>query len=198
MEPTSLDIRAFAYIVTLAAVINGLGIVRWLTAFAEYLKRKQSLNIQHFWIFNLLAGYQFIIHIMMWWMLWGMRDSANFNFLTYLFLLSGPVLLFLSSSLLTPNVESDDIDISHHFSEIRPLYSTVLALFWVWAITIWPVLRGALAPAAPLLALFLTMAVILRATANPKVHGIVVISNWLLIAAYVALYAMRLGGNVAS
>ena len=60
MDSTSLDIRAFAYIVTLAAVVNGLGIVRWLSAFAEYLRRKQSLSIQHYWIFNLLASYQFL------------------------------------------------------------------------------------------------------------------------------------------
>lgn len=40
MDFTVLDFRAFAFIITLAAVINGLGIVRWLTAFAEFLRQK--------------------------------------------------------------------------------------------------------------------------------------------------------------
>ena len=65
MESTSLDFRAFAFIITLAAVVNGLGIVRWLTAFSEYLRRRQSLDIQHYWVFSLLAGYQFLLHILM-------------------------------------------------------------------------------------------------------------------------------------
>ena len=104
------------------------------------------------------------------------------------------MLLFLGTSLLTPSIETDEVDVRSHFSGIRPTYSTVLVLLWLWAIVAGPVLRGYLAPTAPLLALFLTSAVALRATANPKVHGILVVLNWLLVVAFVALYAMQLGG----
>ena len=193
MEPTSLDFRAFAFIITLAAVINGLGIVRWLTALSEYLRRRRSVDIQHYWVFSLLAAYQFLLHILMWWTMWNVH-AASFNFLTYLYLLTGPVLLFLGTSMLTPSFEADGDDIRSHFSAVRPIYSTVLVLLWLWAIFTGPVLLGFLAPTAPLLALFLTTAVALRATGNPKVHGIVVVLNWLLVVAFVALYAMQLGG----
>ncbi len=194
MESTSLDFRAFAFIITLVAVVNGLGIVRWLVAFSEYLRQRQSSDIQHYWVFSLLAGYQFLLHILMWWILWGVRDIGNFNFLTYLYLLTGPVLLFLGTSLLTPSIEGDEVDVRSHFSEVRPTYSTVLVLVWSWTIVAGPVLRGGFAPTVPLLALLLTMAVALRASANPKVHGIVVVANWLLLVAFVALYGMQLGG----
>ena len=194
METSTLDFRAFAFIITLAAVINGLGIVRWLTAFSEYLRRRHTLDIQHSWIFNLLASYQFLLHVLMWWTLWSIRSAANFNFLTYLYLLTGPILLFLGTSLLTPSVDSDDVDVRSHFSNVRPTYSTVLILLWLWAIFVGPIIRGFLAPTAPLLVLFMISAVALRVTANSKVHGIVVVLNWLLIVAYVALYAMQLGG----
>jgi len=56
METSALDFRAFAFIITLAAVVNGLGIVRWLTALSEYLRQRQSLDIQHYWVYNLLAA----------------------------------------------------------------------------------------------------------------------------------------------
>ena len=194
METSALDFRAFAFIITLAAVVNGLGIVRWLTAFSEYLRQKRSLDIQHYWVFNLLATYQFLLHILMWWILWGVRESANFNFLTYLYLLAGPVLLFLGTSLLTPSIDTQKVDIRSHFSGVRPTYSNVLILLWSWAIFVGPVLRGFLAPTVPLLALFLAMAVVLRATENHKAHSIVVVLNWLLVVVYVALYAMQLGG----
>ena len=197
MESTSLDSSAFTFIIALAAVINGLGIVRWLTAFSDYLRRKRSLNIQHYWTFSLLAGFQFLLHILMWWTFWGVRSSGNINFLTYLYLLTGPILLFLCTSLLTPNVGSDGVDVKSHFSEVRPTYSTVLIILWLWVIFAWPVLRGSLAPTAPFLALFLAAAVALRLTTSPRVHGIVVVFNWALLAAFVALYSMRLGGIAA-
>jgi len=195
MESTSLDIRAFAFIITLAAVINGLGIVRWLTAFSEYLVRKRNLDIQHYWVFGLLAAFQFLLHVLMWWTMWSFRDATNFNFLTYLYLLAGPVILFLGTSALIPSIESDRADVRSHFSEVRPIYSTVLVLLWIWAIFAGPVLRGGIAPTAPLLALFLIAAVLLRATANPKLHGIAAVFNWLVVVVYIAMFAMQLGGN---
>jgi hypothetical protein len=195
METPPLDFRAFAFVITLAAVVNGLGIVHWLTAFSEYLRRKQSVDIQHYWVFNLLAAYQFLLHILLWWTLWGFRDAANFNFLTYLYLLTGPILLSLGTSLLTPNIETDGVDVRRHFFDVRQTYSTVLALLWLWALGAGPILRGHLAPTAPLLVLFLATAVILRVTDNAKVHSIAIVVNWLLIVAFVALFAMQLGGN---
>jgi len=127
-------------------------------------------------------------------MMWGIRDAADFNFLTYLYLLIGPVLLFLGTSLLTPSIESDGVEVRRHFSEVRRTYSTVLVLFWLWAIFNSPVIRGFVAPTVPLLALFLAAAVTLRATANPKIHRFLVVLNWLLVVVFVGLCAMPLGG----
>ena len=56
MESTPLDFRAFAFIITLAAVVNGLGIVRWLSALAEYLRQQSSLDVQRYWVYNLLVA----------------------------------------------------------------------------------------------------------------------------------------------
>lgn len=195
MDSATIGFRAFAFIITLAAVVNGLGIVRWLTALSEYIRRKRSINIRHYWIFNLFAGYQFLLHIILWWMLWGLHTSANVNFLTYLYMLTGPVLLFLGSSLLTPSIDSDEIDIRNYFSESRQTYASVLILFWFWALLTGPVLRGMMAPTAPLFALFLILAVVTRVTANARVHGTVAVLNWLLVSVFVALFAMQLGAN---
>ena len=195
MEYTALDIRAFAFIITLAAVINGLGIVRWLSAFSEYLLQGRNLDIRHYWVFNLMALFQFLLHIIMWWQMWGFRDSTNINFLTYLYLLTGPVLLFLATAALTPSVDNNGADVRKHFLDVRPIYSTVLVLLWAWAIFAGPLLRGVWAPTVPVLVLFLVAAVLLRATANPRVYGAVVVFNWIVVVAYVAMFAMQLGGN---
>ena len=105
-----LDIRAFTFIISLAAVINGLGIVRLLGSVAEYLRQKDSLQVQHYWVYNLLAVFQFLVHVLLWWSIWGVREEA-FNLVRYLYLLAGPILLFLGTSVLVPDVDEKTIDV---------------------------------------------------------------------------------------
>ena len=188
-----VDFRAFAFVVSLAAVVNGLGIVRWLAGFGEYLRRRQSLEIRHDWVFILFAGHQFLLHILLWWSLWGVRDASNFNFLIYLYMLAGPVLLYLGSSLLAPEVD-EEVDLRTHYLNARPAYFSVLGLVWVWAALTGLVLRGEFAPHLPVIILYLVVTVIMRVTASRQVHAVGAVVNWLLLAAFVGFFAMRLGG----
>jgi hypothetical protein len=48
----------------LAAVVNGLGIVRYLTDLSEYLRRRQALDFKPYWVFILIAGFQFMLRIL--------------------------------------------------------------------------------------------------------------------------------------
>jgi len=192
-----VEFASFAFIITLAAVVNGLGIVRWLTGFAEYLRRRQSLRLTHYWIFTLSAGFQFLLHILLWWSLWSVRGAPTINFLTYLYLLTGPVLLFVATAILIPDIADDGIDLRKHYLSTRPTYSTVLILTWLWAIFTSPILRGFFAPTLPMLIAFLANALVLRVRTNPKIHAVSAILNWLLLVVFVALYSMQLGGTSA-
>lgn len=192
VEHGGLDFRAFAFIISLAAVINGLGIVRWLVGFAEYFRIGDSLKVEHYWVFNVAATFQFLLHILLWWTIWSIRESSAINFLTYLYLLTGPVLLYLGTSLLTPETKDNPIDLRAHFFRARRPYATILILLWVWAIFSSPVFRGHFAPTLPLLILFLVAAVALRISTNPRVLAIAAVLNWLVFVAFVALYATNL------
>ncbi len=191
------DYQSFAFVITLAAVVNGLGIVRWLSGFAEYLRRRHSVQVTHYWVFGLMAGYQFLLHILFWWTLYSLRGAATINFLTFLYLLTGPILLFVGTAILLPDVDEDAIDLKEHFRATRPIYSTVLVLLWLWAIFSSPIMRGFFAPTLPLLAAFLASALVLRISTNQKVHAAVAIVNWLLLVSLIALYFMQLGGSNA-
>lgn len=192
-----IEFASFAFIITLAAVVNGLGIVRWLTSLAEYLRCKESMNIQHYWVFGLFAGFQFLMHILMWWTLWGVRGAADINFLMYIYVLAGPVLLFLGTSMLVPSIDDEKVDLRTHYFAVRPTYSSVLTLLWLWAIFMSPVLRGEFAPTLPVFALFLVLALTQRMTTTPKIQGVLATLNWLLLVVFVATYAMQLGGTIA-
>jgi hypothetical protein len=188
------DYQSFAFVITLAAVVNGLGIVRWLSGLGEYLRRRHSVQVTHYWVFSLSAVYQFLLHILFWWTLYSLRGAATINFLTFLYLLTGPILLFIGTAILLPDVDEDVIDLKEHFRATRPIYSTVLVLLWLWAIFSSPILRGFFAPTLPLLIAFLASAFVLRITANQKIHGVVAVVNWLLLVSFIALYFMQLGG----
>ena len=191
------DYGSFAFIITLAAVVNGLGIVRWLSGFAEYLRRQQSLQITHSVVFSLSAGFQFLLHILFWWTLYSLRGGATINFLTFLYLLTGPILLFIGTAVLIPDVDDDGIDLGEHFRAIRSVYSTVLALLWLWTIFSSPILRGFFAPTLPILIAFLANSLVLRISANAKAHVACAVINWLMLLSLIAIFFMNLGGFAA-
>ena len=188
-----LNFPAFAFIMTLAAVINGMGIVRLLASFGEYLKRQGDLEIVHYWVFNLWITFQFLLHVLMWWSLWNARVAEAFNFQHYIYLLSGPILAYLGSSLLLPELENSNIDMRKHFHKVRAPYFTILSILWVWVIFLYPILAGRFAPTAPFLVFFLAITLTLRFTTNPKIHAAAIILVWLLLAFFVATFAMQFG-----
>jgi hypothetical protein len=188
-----LDFRAFAFIIALAAVVNGLGMTRLLFGFAEYLKRRGRFEITHSGLFLAWAGLQFILHILLWWQLWTVQGVSDFTFLTYLYLLFGPILLFLGTSLLLPDLPEGALDLGEHYAEARKPFFSVTLLFWLWALFLGLVLEGAFRPAAPLLATFAAVAAGLRFTTSVRVHAVLTAVSWVLIGVFIASYSVRFG-----
>jgi hypothetical protein len=189
-----IDSASFVFIISLAAVVNGLGIVRWLNGLTEYIRHRKRLSVQPFHVFTLMAGFQFMLHVLFWWSLWGIRGTATINFLSYLYLLLGPVLLFVGTATLTPEPEDDRIDLRTHYFDARPVYATVLILAWLWAVFLGPILRGSFAPTTPLFGVFLLVAIAQRLTDRPVVHTAVAVLNWIVLVVFIALFQLQLGG----
>lgn len=188
-----LDFRAFAFIIALAAVVNGLGMTRLLIGLAEYLRRRAHVEVTHSRLFGAWAGFQFVMHILLWWQLWTVQQISVLTFLTYLYLLLGPIFLFLSTSLLLPDVPEGPVDLGEHFAEIRKPYFTVGLMFWLWAALLGLALEGAFRPAAPLLAVFAGIMAVLRITGNRTVHAALTAVSWLLLGVFIASYAVKFG-----
>ena len=187
------EFGSFNFIGTLAAVINGLGIVRWLNSFAEYLKKRDSMSVEHSWVFAAAALFQFILHILLWWSLWSVR-GGSLNFLSYLYMLVGPILLFIGSAFLAPEIKGDRLNLRQHYSDTRSVYANVLSLVWLWAIFASPVFRGHFAEQVPVILMFLAVALVLRISASGLVHRIAVVLNWIILLIFVLAFAIELGG----
>jgi hypothetical protein len=188
-----IDTKAFTFIVSLAAVINGLGIVRWITTLAEFLRRRSEVKIKIDPAYCLFAIAQFLFHIIFWWTIWGLHTLSNFTFIDYLYLLLGPALLYLGTSLLVPNASDEAVDLVGQYLAIRKDYWTIFALLFLWAIFLRPMYVGSFAPHAPLFSLFVISAIILRQTENRRLTLILAIANCAILVAYIALFALNFG-----
>lgn len=188
------DVSSFAFTISLAAVINGLGLVRLMTTLAEYVKGHYKLQITHYWLYILLLGIQFLMHILLWWAMFGTRAAGTLNFLQYLYLLIGPVLLYLSTSLLLPDTDAGTYDMRELYQQLARPYFTVVALFWLWTCFLWKTLVGVFPPPVPFLAAFVLVTVVARFSSTGKVHPFVVSLYGIMILMFIALYQIELGG----
>lgn len=188
------EFGAFNFIGTLAAVINGLGIVRWLNCLADFLKRKDSMAVEHYWVYSLAAVFQFVMHVLLWWSLWNVRNAESLNFVTYLYMLVGPILLFLGSAFLAPDIEGDRLNLRKHYYSARPIYSNLLAMVWVWAALASPVFRGTLTDSTSIFVMLLVISLAQRATSSEMVQRTAVVLNWLVLLVFVLSIGNELGG----
>ena len=180
------------YIISLVAVINGLGIVRLLTALSEYIKKRTNLNIQYYWVYTLSIVFQLLMHLLIWWLFVGLHKIGNLTFLSYLYMLIGPALLFLSTTLMIPDIKDESINLRSEYYSIRKVFFSLLAAFYLWAIFIWPVLGHSFAPTVPLLIVFFLIALTLSITDRPKIHATLIIANYAVYIAFIVLFATHL------
>jgi hypothetical protein len=107
------------------------------------------MAVEHYWVYTLAAFFQFVLHVLLWWSLWSVRNAGTLNFL-----------MFLASAFLAPNIDGDRLNLRQHYYSTRPIYMTLLALVWAWALLAAPVFRGHMTDAAPIYLMFLVIALV--------------------------------------
>lgn len=193
MPPMEASQNLWAYVIALAAVVNGLGIVKLIGGVAEYLKNRGRLKVKHHWPYSLMVLFQLLTHALLWWSILGLRNIGGINFLSYLYLLLGPTMLFVATSFLIPNNSEEHIDLEAEYDEYRVSYYTTLVMFWLWAIMLWPVFGYPFAPTMPVVCVWLGISAASVFIANRRAQLALAIANHLVFAFFVARYAMELG-----
>lgn len=187
----SID-RTWVFVISLVAVINGLGIVRLLGGLSEYLRQRQTLDVQHYWVYTSYVVFQLLLHLLFWWSIIGLHKVGNLNFLSYLYLLIGPTLLYLGTTLLIPQEKVELIDLRVEYYSVRKTYFSILTAFWLWVVFVWPVFGQSFAPTVPLVVAYLLIALTLRITDRARIHATLIIANYAIYIIFVILYATHL------
>ena len=184
----------FMFVIALSAVVNGLGIARIVGGMGELLRRQSSLTIRYYLPHTLLVLFQLLAHMLLWWSFIGLRELNSINFLQFLYLLIGPVLLYLATSVLTPDFTGDSLDLREGYWNSCRSYYTILLIFWPWTMFIWPVFGYPMAPTWKFALGWMAIILALRFTSNEKAHLVLVSAIWLLMILFIGIYAMTLGG----
>lgn len=187
----TVDQRYWIFIIALVAVINGLGIVRLLTTLSEYVKQRTIVSVQHYSVYTLYLVFQLFMHLLVWWSVVGLHKIAELNFLNYLYLLIGPTLLFVSTTILIPDIKDDTIDLRSQYNSVRKSFFSFMSAFYLWAIFVWPAFGHSFAPTVPLILIFFLIALISRITDHPKVHAALVIANYAVYLTFIVMFALQ-------
>jgi len=110
----------FSYILILSSVIYALAVAQILGGVSRLVQNPHPVRpfAPHtIWVINL-----FMFIFLVWWATWEFR-AIDWTFPKYAYILIAPTLLFLASSLLTPQLLRDDVvDLESHFFRIRRLF----------------------------------------------------------------------------
>lgn len=185
-------------IVALAAVINGMGLVRIIGGLGEFVKTRKTVQVETFWPFSLLVACQLMAHLLLWWKILGMRAIAEMNFLIYLYLLVGPTLLYLCTSLMVPDMGGTKINLKASFLEFRSIFFGITTVFWGWVLSFMPLFIGKIAPAAPIFACFIVCSLTLWRSDNPIVIKLAIVGYAVLYIIFIALFSIEFGGIAAN
>jgi hypothetical protein len=182
---------AFPFLLVMFAVLIGMGVVRLVTAIAMFL-RDPAVH-RFYWVHFAWLGFTLLLYLHVWWSLWEFRNSGTWTYFTYLFMLVGPIVLFVATTVLIPDPDgttgSDGRTI--YYSVHRQFFGA-LAVAVVWGMLLHPVLLGEPDPVLVWLVLFLGVVVTLAVTPRPAVHAVLTVAAWVLFIIWVISYGFSL------
>jgi hypothetical protein len=109
--------QQYEFVMVLLSIIVGLGITELLTNVARQIKNRKTVKL--YWPHMAVVLTVFIALLQQWWESWWLQSIEHWNFLTLLFLLGGPVGLYILSHLLFPEkMEHTDFE-GFYFSNSR-------------------------------------------------------------------------------
>jgi hypothetical protein len=104
----------FEYVTVAVSIVLGLGIMRLLDGV-----RFALLQPARYWVHCLWIATKLLNHAIFWWRLWAGRDTLDWNFGSFMWMLAFPGILYLQSTALVTTNPSAVSSWREHFYSIR-------------------------------------------------------------------------------
>jgi len=184
---------AFEYLAVLISIVLGLGITNLLIGLAAMVRQRARLKM--YWPLLLWMVILFLVHVQTWWAMFELREISHWTFVGFLAVLMQPVVLFLASAVLVPDLPAEGvIDLREtYFRESQWFFSGMVAVLIVSLLRT-PIVTGHFTNRMDFAAhiLFGALALGGAITKNDMAHKINAIVAVLLYTGYIAALFINL------
>ncbi|MBK1877082.1 hypothetical protein [Pelagicoccus mobilis] len=91
----------FSFIMVMITIVIGFGVTELLSGSARLLRGRK--DVRPYWLHIVVVIGVFLAHLVLWWEAWGLRDAPDWTFPGVLFMLTGPVGLYMIANLVFPD-----------------------------------------------------------------------------------------------
>jgi hypothetical protein len=125
-RPIGWRMDAFSYLSVLISIVLGLGLTSLLAGFAAMVRCRRRLVM--YWPLPAQMSLLFLVHVQVWWALFALRQRSHWSFPDFLVVLLQPVLLYLATAFLIPDLRDDQpVDLRQaYFRESRWYFAALL------------------------------------------------------------------------
>ena len=169
----------FEYLTVAVSIVLSMGIVRLVGGLLPAMRRDARNWIHVSWI--LIKIYS---HVQYWWLTWVYRQGVDWNFLSFLYLLVGPILLYMQAAILIPSSPEDVASWRERFFGLHRPFFFLNALYVLQVQLGTFVIGGTSPPLAAVIGSGLGVALSLTGafTSDRRAHAWVVLGSLALIA----------------
>jgi hypothetical protein len=185
--------QPFEYLSVMTSVVLGLGIAHLLADLTRLIEGRERVKL--YWVSALWAVTLLMQHLQMWWVLFGYRNLASWNFFSFLLLFVPAMLLYTVTVLLLPEFDpKDGIDLEQHYYRNHKWFYSLAALTLVLLSIRAVVLRGLPAADGAGLARHMATAlfVVAAVTHSRKYHAAVALIAFLLFLVVLVRFTLVL------
>lgn len=180
----------FEYLMVMTSVVLALALAQLLRGATEIFTNPNRYWVHSTWVLTLI----FVI-IQLWWGLWDINNLADWTFLSFLYVLSLPIGIFIAAYLLIPANRTADSDWHEHFFAVRRWFFLTLLGFSVLAMTLSWALLGAslLHPYRIFQSILIIMNIVGLISKQPRIHEVLAVIYLIVFLAGQLAHRMTLG-----
>ncbi len=185
----------FEYITVLLSIIIGLGVTQLLSGIARLIRDGRALA-PAWWVFVAVATL-LLAHFEVWWVSFMWKRVAEWTFFGYVASLVLPVVLYLLAYLVLPgDLHLDGRHIVEAFiAKRRPFYCLIFLIAPASFFQQWMLTGGVVADLdTAMRLLWIVLAIPGFLSRRLAVQATIAVASFTLLAAYVVLLFLRLGG----
>ena len=186
--------RVFEFLLALYSIVAGIGLAVLVRSIGQMIEARSRLRL--YWVHSVLMLVAFVGQVVAWFSLWQFGDHAPWTVADALILLSIPLLLYLVSHLVVPELDDGLVhDMrEYYYRHARWTHGLLLSIVVV-SLCGEAFIHGYFELTPPRLLRLGFAAVLLPGvlTSNPAVHSVQAVALLLLVATGVAFISLPIG-----